>query len=432
MNIREHLKAINNKVEFKVAVMLTIIGFFVTNVVTFLTLRVHDLEATVAAEQGAHENVLEQKEVEIKSILPPTFDAPLLTYPDNNASLLGQYVRLEWREGKDQSPARAYTLELIKAASAGATETSATVPSRIQATDPEHTSSTLRLVKPYAGSYYWRVRRGGPDEHDTAWSSYFRFEIFESSLQRIRQNKELLIGTFLPTSVEVLACPSNSSPRDITGQKADDIVLNQVCEEVAGNLGFTQIRFRRFSSPDALVYQGVKDGNVDLAVSGLSPTDGRRRRGVLFSDPYLKSHLVVARWRHEKAALSDFARVGVIRGGTNAQFARELQRHKLITIVEAGSIDELLRLLEEKAINVIIIDEPLIDAQVNGSHDLEVVEHLSTGLGGLTNFFELGSVVSDARAGMAVAVHEDALRYVINQILTLKLRDRIRSAAQVR
>lgn len=429
MSIREHLRAVNKKVEFKVAVVLTIIGFFVTNVVTFLGFRVHDLEATIAAETLAHEEALRQKDVDVKALLPLTLDAPLLTYPDNNASLLGRYVQLEWQEGKDQSPARSYTVELIKSVP---THLGLSILKLIHATDPEHMSSTLRLDDPIAGSYLWRVRRGSPDEKNTSWSTYFRFEIYPSSMARIKQTKELRVGTFIPARSGMIPCPSNPSMLEATNFRFDDIVLDEICDKLAKALGFEHIRFGRFSSADALVYQGVKDGNVDLAVSSLSETSGRIRRGVLFSTPYLSNHLVVARIKGESTTLDDFARVGVVRGGTNSQFAHELQRHRLITVVEAGSIEELLRLLQGKEISVIIIDEPLINYQLNHTHELEVIQHLSTGVGGLMNFFALGSVVTDARADLGIAVHERELKSHIDELVTNDLQRRIRSTVELK
>jgi ABC-type amino acid transport substrate-binding protein len=430
MPIYEKLRALNSKIEFKVAVILTIIGFFVTNVVTFEGLRVHDLESTLAAEQLAHEDALRHKDININNVLPANLAAPLPTYPDDNASLLGRYVRVQWHEGKDQMAARAYTLELIKPLHSGAPDFEH--PQELQATDPEGSSSTLVLEEHASGTYLWRVRRGRHDERPASWSSYFRFRIYPSSIDRISQTGELRVGTFLPTEAETVAC-TGVAEREmvITQLKFDNTVMNTVCSQLAAKLGFSVIRFVRYPSADALVYAGVKDGNVDLAVSALSATESRKHRGVRFSREYLANHVVVARSTKEQSELGDFARVGVVRGGTNAEFARELQRHRLISIVEAGSIEELLRLLETKEVSIIIVDEPIIDVQVNQTHELVVAEHLTTGITGLINRLSLGPVVADAQEGMAVAVHEKALEEDVNTVLTSEVRKKIRETVHM-
>ena len=109
----KRLKELNKRIKFKVAILLTVIGFLVTNVVTFEGLRTHDLEATLSAEMIAYDADLRQRDKEIESILPDTLEAPLLTYPHNRASLIADYINLQWREGRQQGIAREYTIELI-------------------------------------------------------------------------------------------------------------------------------------------------------------------------------------------------------------------------------------------------------------------------------------------------------------------------------
>jgi ABC-type amino acid transport substrate-binding protein len=420
MSITDKLKYLNAKIELKAAVFLTILGFLVTNIVTFEGLRTHDLEAVLAAERAAYDSDLRQRDKDIEGVLPDQLDKPLLTYPHNGASLVTNYIRLQWREGKQQTRARNYTVEVIAPGRTGSPDFAN--PQFYPATDPLHMSTTLRLD---IGSYLWRVKRGA-DDSDAEWSPYFYFDNFATSKKRIEQTGILMLGTFLPSMHSEIECQNHQGQEmPVSDLKFDNIIINAICMKLANRLHFKVIRFVKYPTADTLVFSGVKDGNVDLAVSALSDTTGRKTRGVSFSQEYLENHLVLATRAADKELLSEGARVGVVRGGTNAEFAWELSRRQLISIAEAESLQELLRMLENKEVSAIIVDEPIIDTQIK-SGEVVVRDHLTRGFGGLMNRLRMPTATADARVGLAVAVHDRELEAEINQLLDESMLNRVK------
>ena len=118
-------------------------------------------------------------------------------------------------------------------------------------------------------------------------------------------------------------------------------------------------------------------------------------------------------------------RIGVVRGGTNAEFAHEISRRSNISIAEAASLEELLRMLVSKEVNYILVDEPIIDQYIG--RDIQLVDHPVTGVEGLIASFTMPTAVADARAGLAVAVHDQGLRDEIDQILTSQVLAQVNS-----
>lgn len=409
MAIKDKLKELNRKIELKTAAFLTILGFLVTNVVTFEGLRTHDLESVLASEHVAYDSSLRDRDKDVASIMPDSLDAPLLIYPRNRASLVTGYIRLQWREGKQQSRAQTYTLEVIGPDSYGNLDFAHPMVSA--ATDPSLMSNTMR-VKP--GPYLWRVKRGG-NESDDYWSSYFYFENFSTSRARIEKTETLTVGTFLSPQYDEVACPYRGTLPAMTTLRFDNVILDAICTRLAKVLRFHTIKFVKYPTADTLVFSGVKDGNVDLAISALSDTSGRKKRGVIFSREYLQNHLVLAS-NENYDVLLEGSRVGVVRGGTNAEYARELSRRRLITVVEAESLEELLRMLGDKDVSYIITDEPVIDEQIRGGN-IVVLKHLTQGWSGWVARITMSTAVQDAEVGLAVAVHDSQLKVLVDSIL---------------
>jgi ABC-type amino acid transport substrate-binding protein len=409
MKISERLKELNRKIEFSAAVGLTILGFLVTNIITFEGFRTHDLEAVLTAERAAYEAQLRQRDKDIEEVLPDQLETPLLTYPHNRASLVTNYIRLQWREGKQQHPSRAYTVEIAGPNADGRLD----LLNREEhlATDPLHTSTTIRIDP---GPHLWRVKRG-PSEAEATWSPYFYFENFATSKSRIRQTGILTIGTFLSPLHSEMACPLRPGVA-ISELQFDNVIISAICEQLASLWHFNRIRFVTYPTPDTLVFSGVKDGNVDLAVSALSDTKGRTNHGVLFSKEYLQNHVVLATAKNVHTIPSGGIRVGVVKGGTNAEFAHELSRRQLVSVAEAESLQELLKMLQNNEVRAIIVDEPIVDTQVKNG-DVVVMRHLTKGLSGWMNHLVMSAAVDDARVGLAVAVHDAELQIDINRIL---------------
>lgn len=86
--------------------------------------------------------------------------------------------------------------------------------------------------------------------------------------------------------------------------------------------------------------------------------------GVLFGNEYLQNHVVFATAKGVHKIPSGGIRVGVVKGGTNAEFAHELSRRQLISVAEAESLQELLKMLQNNEVSAIVVDEPIIDTQV--------------------------------------------------------------------
>lgn len=426
--LKELAKSFNSRIEIKVTVLLSIVGFLLTIFVAYESLRTHVLEATIAAEQTSYDLGLKQRDRDIEAALPDRVDAPVPIYPHNRASLIKPaasaseyYTQLQWLEGKQQTAAPEYTVEVIEPAANGFPDFQS--PRQHLATDPPHMASTISTFR--WGWYFWRIKRGGSDS-EARWSPFFCFQVFSTSKDRITKNKELRIGTFLAPLIPELSCPNPPGNR-VFQLAFDDDLVKEICTKLANTLHFDKIRFVKYPTPDTLVFSGVKDGNVDLAISALSNTETRRELGVLFSNEYLPNHLViVTRQDNLGKRLGDNERVGVVRGGTNAEFARELSGSKNISVTETESLEELLRILENKEVNFILVDEPIIDAYVGKGKDIVIIDHPTKGFTGIRNAITMRAAVSDANVGLAVAVHDQELQTEINKILTPELLDRLK------
>jgi ABC-type amino acid transport substrate-binding protein len=103
---------------------------------------------------------------------------------------------------------------------------------------------------------------------------------------------------------------------------------------------------------------------IDVIMSGLSITDERSRQ-VLFTEPYLQvgqmglirsDDLVL--WSQPQTLFTKGRKVGVKRGTTGEQFAREQLPHAAITVFD--SIDDATAALAAGTIDIVIHDAPTV------------------------------------------------------------------------
>lgn len=137
----------------------------------------------------------------------------------------------------------------------------------------------------------------------------------------------------------------------------------------------------------------VKNGVIDVAISGLEITE-ERKKNIAFSNPYYATNIATIGHRAYSAP-SEFpaARIGVQHGSTFDTIAKKLQtQFPDMTILGFHRINQAVQELEQKTIDIIIIDTA-VAAQITASHPALIaskitIEDASNGLGAI---FKKGS-----------------------------------------
>ncbi len=119
---------------------------------------------------------------------------------------------------------------------------------------------------------------------------------------------------------------------------------------------------------DALI-PALQSGNIDIAASGVSITD-KRKKAILFSDPYINAGLAVA----IKTSNTKFtsivnikgASVGVQIGSTGAAKANELKKQGVVSSIKVfDNVALAMMELTSGGVDIVINDAPVSEAYVN-------------------------------------------------------------------
>lgn len=114
----------------------------------------------------------------------------------------------------------------------------------------------------------------------------------------------------------------------------------------------------------------VKNDVIDVSISGFNITE-ERKKNVAFSHPYYHSKLaVIGHKKYTSAAEFSNARIGVQHGSLFETAAKKLQeKFPQLSIVGFHRINQAVQELEQKGIDIILIDTAVAD-QIVMSHPL--------------------------------------------------------------
>ena len=179
-------------------------------------------------------------------------------------------------------------------------------------------------------------------------------------------------------------------------QKGLDVdLLNLVCSARGWTYDLEWVSF-----PEALAR--VRAGTADMAIGAFYVTP-ERRRDILFTDPYLRSGLILVTLAGRSVSLPEGLsglRVGVKRRATGESVARELQAKKgtPLTVVPFESTDESFEALKAGRVDAVLNDYLNSVSTIHNRYAGEMV--IGRGLFG-TYFFTRNDIAFPMRSGLA-------------------------------
>lgn len=147
----------------------------------------------------------------------------------------------------------------------------------------------------------------------------------------------------------------------------------EIAKEIAKDLGVTlEVKDIKF---DGLL-AALDQGNVDLVLAGMSPTD-ERKKSVDFSKVYYQSKqsLVIRAADKDKIKSADDMngkKIGVQKGAIQEEIAQK--QFSKATPVALGKISDLVLALKSNRVDAAIIELPVATQNVNANKDLLVTD----------------------------------------------------------
>jgi ABC-type amino acid transport substrate-binding protein len=366
-----------------VAAVGGIAAFVLSNYTANLNAEIERLTAANDAQKIQAQEQLRARDEIIHDLLPASLDAPVPVSPQNGSSLVGTSVVLRWQERNNQ-PNGDYLLEVVKPDTKGS---DLLHPPTFIATNPKDRSTRypfdlVETIKP--GSYLWRVVPGDKGEHYTTlrgkWSEYYRFSVYGSQRERIKDTGELLVGTNYFQDSDFMRRDKDGNPSGFDYELAK-LVAEGLGPELGLELGKPpKLNIVDYADVETLLTKGVLGGEVDLAIGSITRARYREDRGVRFTSGYFTSHLVLLGRKDGKWPLVHDDRVGVAKNTTSEVAAQYLQRSVPFAPIKMPSFQDLVNALDHRELDYIIIDEPLaVPLQAKG---FRVITHLAYYLGG--------------------------------------------------
>lgn len=193
---------------------------------------------------------------------------------------------------------------------------------------------------------------------------------------------------------------------------------------IAKKLDCTKLvcNYRSFKSLQDALYTGLVDtaGRVDLVMNSISITRFREEMGILFTNPYLKSPMLLIGRRDsinkELSASSHVAAVDQTTSSLAAQFLKE--RYNFTFTVEAlgkSGIQNLFSALDSNRIDFIIVDGPIAAPFLQSDSNVQVIEDLTSKL---DKYYEEAIGKGFAKEEYAIAATDWGIVRIINEIMT--------------
>ncbi|HEV8132019.1 MAG TPA: ABC transporter substrate-binding protein [Acidobacteriota bacterium] len=211
-------------------------------------------------------------------------------------------------------------------------------------------------------------------------------------LQRIGENRHLYVA------VQPVNVPFGfSSGTKVIGFDAD------LAEAIAGKLN-VPVRWVKKTFEE--LFDTLAEKKADIIVSAITITDQRKQR-FAFSDPYFQSGQILAVRKDnqkEVRSLNDLKgkKVGVSNETTGHMFAQSEPRLRDAEIVTAPSIDSALLRLNNRVVDAVIGDFPIVVHSVEESFPTLSIE---------------GRPLTNEQYGVVLRKGEDQLLKIVNEIV---------------
>jgi ABC-type amino acid transport substrate-binding protein len=371
--------------------LIGVVTFLVTNYAARLNEdrarlneEIRNLVSTLDGERKDLQEKLQARDQVIHNLVPASLDAPIPFSPVNGSKLVGHFVILQWEENGKSASTRArstqaesltsdlsfrgdipphpnYIVEVLRPDG---------MEDRFVASNPQSKNTRYPVsleapIKP--GKYLWRVVPGDIQEKREVlagnWSGYYRFEIYPSVLERIKETKKVLVGVSYIQD-------SNFMRRDEFGEAwgFDAELMKAIAHGMKKYPDFEQLGetadYKDYPSIGNVLDQGLRTGEVDLALGSITKASFREERGIKFSKGYVESKLALVSAKPIPAAdkakvPGKTSKVGVVKETINVDAAEALAKKYEFAVVKEPSFQDLVKNLEYGALDFILIDDTL-------------------------------------------------------------------------
>jgi ABC-type amino acid transport substrate-binding protein len=366
-------------------------------------------DATAQGYKGQLSALQQQYEV-----LRNASTAPVLTYPPDRSSVIGNSVLFTW-DYKKRETVSGYMVEIRELQQSNARKYLNTPAS-------DRTELFYSFGNARAGEYLWRVRPGsyveGVERPEGPWSRPATFSVYSSVEQRIRATGHLTVTT-TPTTYDAFVAADNAGH-----YHGYEIELARWLTLKLGPLLQTKpLTLEVVDIPWSRLFDALQNGETDVAIRSITRSNARERdySNLRFTVGYLRNHQVLVQSRDHGAfpgALAG-ARVGAKNSSINEKAARFLvKRYHYHVDATFVAYDNLYDALRRGRIDFAIVDSALV-----GPFLKQGIERFGPELDNdLKGFYraELGRDFEE----YAVLVHEstanDRLRPLLNSLLQSK------------
>jgi arginine/lysine/histidine transporter system substrate-binding protein len=170
----------------------------------------------------------------------------------------------------------------------------------------------------------------------------------------------------------VMATSADYAPFEyIESDKSDEIIGFDVdlAKAIAGKLGYeVEVKDMDFGG----LIQALKSGQADFVLSGMTPTE-KRKKNVDFSDIYYSAqHMVISKKENGIATVEDLEgkTVGVQLGSIQEGKAEEINETVAIKVENRNRIPELIQELKAGRFDAIIIEDTVAKGYLDKEADL--------------------------------------------------------------
>lgn len=149
-----------------------------------------------------------------------------------------------------------------------------------------------------------------------------------------------------------------------------------IAQAIADELG-VELEIKSMSF-DMLV-QSVRNGNVDMVLSGMSPTD-KRKEVISFSNQYFSNEAVLLVNKSDVEKLSTTeglakAKIGAQMGSIQGEaIDTALSDGKISEVIKLSTIPELVQNLKVNAVDAVLLSRNVAKQHVNMNPELEIIE----------------------------------------------------------
>lgn len=332
--------------------------------------------------------------------------APQLVTPTADEQIIGAHVDFRW-DYSNHNETASYVVEVMRIAAAdptsglhsdqvvdGTGQIPVGKPCLFAATDSSSQRARLFGQRfPGQGTYIWRVAVGelanaaqdggcSPDDDKIrVWSSYRKFTLFPSRIQRVRTTHEILVGTGFLQNLPFSRTGSDGKPTGFEIDLVKMLVKGCLVEDARGihydreqctkavRVGTpppqSQLDVRIVPIPTGTDWKDeLQRRNIDLYVGALTRAKKREHGDIMFTDGYLTYETELLVDKNESCPdivclAGESKKIGVVENSTNEWLAgalkqeRELDRLK---IVPYRSFPDLENAFEKQDVDAVITD----------------------------------------------------------------------------